>query len=103
MTSTSATGIVEKNIVAAFNLLSQIIDDPGILDTIPEGANIVFIPRDDPDAPAENIQLGITVVQKGEDVYFRHVETLDTPEQVASTRLLRAYGEMFPSCDDDPL
>ena len=79
MTSTSSTGMTERNVTAAFDLISQIIDDPSIIDTIPEGATIVFIPRDDPAAAAANLQLGIDSVQSGEDVYFRHVDTLDIP------------------------
>lgn len=80
MTSTSSTEIAERNIDAAFTFLSQVFDDPSILDTIPDGATIVFIPRDDPAAAASNLKLGISTVQSGADVYFRHVETLDIPD-----------------------
>ena len=72
--------MVERNIDAAFAFLSQAFDDPSILDTIPDGATIVFIPKDDPAAAASNLELGISAVQSGADVYFRHVETLDTPD-----------------------
>jgi hypothetical protein len=80
MTSTSSTGMAERNIDAAFDLLRQIIDDPNVLDTIPDGATIVFIPNDDPAAAASNLELGISAVRSGTDVYFRHVESLDTPD-----------------------
>jgi len=80
MTSTSSTGMAERNISAAFNFLAQIVDDPTILDTIPDRANIVFIPRDDPEAAAENIQLGVSIVRSGSDVYFRHIETVGDPD-----------------------
>ncbi len=80
MTSTSSTGMAERNISAAFNFLARIVDDPTNLDTIPDGANIVFIPRDDPEAAAENIQLGVSIVRSGQDVYFRHIERLGDPD-----------------------
>jgi hypothetical protein len=72
--------MAERNIHAAFELARQIIDDPSILDNIPDGASIVFIPRDDPEAAASNRQLGMKILESGEDVYFRHVESLDIPD-----------------------
>lgn len=80
MTSTSSTRMAERNIDAAFTFLSQIFNDPSMLDTIPDGATIVFIPKDDQEAAAANLELGISAVQSGADVYFRHVETLDIPD-----------------------
>ncbi len=80
MSSTSSTSMIDRNIHAAFELAKQIVDDPSILDNIPDGASIVFIPRDDPEAAASNLQLGIKILQSGEDVYFRHVETMDIPD-----------------------
>ena len=80
MSSTSSASMAERNISAAFHFLQQIVDDPSILDTIPDGVALVFIPRDDPEAAAENVKLGVTIVQSGQDVYFRHVETLGEPD-----------------------
>jgi hypothetical protein len=72
--------MIDRNIHAAFELAKQIIDDPSILDNIPDGASIVFIPRDNPAAAESNLQLGLKILQSGEDVYFRHVETLEIPD-----------------------
>jgi hypothetical protein len=82
MSTTPKAGMAERNIHAAFELAKQIVDDPNILDSIPDGAAIVFIPRDDPEAAESNLQLGLTVLQRGEDVYFRHVDTLDIPKEI---------------------
>ena len=80
MSSTSSTSMVDRNIHAAFELAKQIVEDPSILDNIPDGASIVFIPRDNPGAAESNLQLGLKILQSGEDVYFRHVESLEIPD-----------------------
>jgi hypothetical protein len=57
-----------------------LIDDPALLDEIPQGANLVLVPDDDPAFADAKIELGIAAIRRGENVYFRHVRTGDLPE-----------------------
>jgi hypothetical protein len=63
-----------KNIDLAF--ADAILNDPNMLERIPDGATIVLIPKDDPEQAAYNIQLGVAAVEAGDDAYFLHVESL---------------------------
>lgn len=65
-----------KNIDLAFAFADAILNDPNMLARIPDGATIVLIPKDDPEQAAYNIQLGVAVVEAGDDAYFLHVESL---------------------------
>jgi Family of unknown function (DUF5647) len=57
-----------------------VIDNPSLLDEIPDGANLVLVPDDDPAFAEAKIELGIAAVRRGENVYFRHVRAADLPE-----------------------
>lgn len=55
----------------AFGL--AVIDNPALLDEIPSGATIVFLPDDDAAYTEHSIELGIAAIRRGENVYFKHI------------------------------
>lgn len=71
-------GFPERNVTLSFEFAKSIIDDPAILEEIPDGATLVLLPDDEPDLARENLRLGIETAQRGEDVYIRHVKSLQS-------------------------
>jgi hypothetical protein len=63
----------DRNLTLSFDLASAIVDDPALLDEIPEGATVIFLPDDDPELATANRAIGLAALDRGEDVYFRHV------------------------------
>lgn len=39
----------------------------------PNGSTLLLLPEDDPKQTAANIKLGLKAIERGENVYFRHV------------------------------
>lgn len=69
-----ATQDFVKNDTDLWVAFSQaIVDDPSILEDIPDGSTVVLIPDDDPEIAEANIQRGVDAVRRGSDVYIRHV------------------------------
>lgn len=64
---------ITKNIELAFCLAQEIVDDPSILDEIPDDATMILLPLDAPDVAESNLQGGVRLVRQGHDVTFRHV------------------------------
>lgn len=60
-----------------FGFLRGIVANPDILTDIPEGANVVLIPADDPELAAIEIEAGMLALSRGQDVYFRHIRPGD--------------------------
>ncbi|TVR75569.1 MAG: hypothetical protein EA415_03570 [Sphaerobacteraceae bacterium] len=71
----------ERNITLSFEFARSIVDNPSILDEIPDGATLILLPSDEPDLVRENFRLGIAVAERGENVYLRHVSS---PSSAAS-------------------
>ena len=67
------TTMFERNLTLSTELARAIIDDPVLLEEIPEGATVILLPDDDPDLAQANLELGWVALKRGEDVYFRHV------------------------------
>ena len=64
---------VERNLDLAHQLLQAQFADPDRLAEIPDSATIVFLPADDSELTAYNLEIGLAAVRNGRDVYFRHV------------------------------
>lgn len=64
---------ITKNIDCAFRLVLDIVDDPSILDEIPDDATMVLRPPDTPDLAEANRQGGIRLERRGHNVTFRHM------------------------------
>lgn len=71
-------GFTERNITLSFEFAKSIVDDPAILDEVPDGATLVLLPSDEPDLARENLRLGIAAAERGENVYLRHVSSLSS-------------------------
>ena len=63
----------DRNLALAGQFLQAVLDDPALVEQIPDGATLVLIPDDDPELARFNLDLGWKAVLAGEDVYFRHV------------------------------
>ena len=68
----------ERNITLSFEFAKSIIDDPAILEEIPDGATLVLLPENEPDLAKENLRLGVEAAERGENVYIRHVKNLSS-------------------------
>lgn len=73
-----ADGLMERSIDLSFDFATSILDDPSILDDIPNGVTLVFIPDEDSELAAMKIARGIEAIHRGEDVSFRHVQRAPT-------------------------
>lgn len=76
MSIVTPTDAAERNITAAFDFAAAILDDPALLDTVPDGATVVFLPDDDPAMLESNLRLGTDAARNGANVYFIHVPSL---------------------------
>lgn len=84
MSTITPSVAVDRNITLAFDFVSIVLDDPAILDTVPEGATLVFLPDDDPAMVESNVQLGSEIARNGANVYFMHVTSVAAPGNVRS-------------------
>ncbi|MGH2533804.1 MAG: hypothetical protein ACRDJW_16045 [Thermomicrobiales bacterium] len=57
-----------------------VIQNPSLLDDIPDGVNLILVADDDLELAAMKIEIGVAAVRRGDDVYFRHVCLADLPE-----------------------
>jgi Family of unknown function (DUF5647) len=69
--------VARRSIALSFDFSRAIVENPAILDDVPNGAVVVLIPPDDPDLAAREIETGIAWLRQGVDVYFRHVRPGD--------------------------
>lgn len=69
----------DRNLSLASEFLQAVLDDPALVEQIPDGVTLVLIPNDDPELARFNLDLGWKAVLAGEDVYFRHVRGAATP------------------------
>ena len=60
-----------------YGFLRGIIANPELAQDIPNGANVVLIPPDDPELAAIEIKAGMLALSRGFDVYFRHIRPGD--------------------------
>jgi hypothetical protein len=65
----------ESNMKHAFDLIREALDDPSVLDDIPDGATVIFLPDDDQEQLEANLEIAIQAARAGENVYLRHVRT----------------------------
>lgn len=65
-----------RTIDLGFDLLDAALDDPRVLDDIPNGAVLVDLPTDEPEYVERAIAMGIDAIRKGRDVYFRHLPAI---------------------------
>jgi hypothetical protein len=70
--------IVEKNITLSFEFERYVMEHPEILGQIPDGAAVIFLPKDDPELCHVNLETARRVQTEGKasSVVFLEVEAL---------------------------
>jgi hypothetical protein len=68
------TAFRDQNAALLIDLGHAIIDDPSILEQIPNGAMLVLLPTNAEEAFIErSIETGLDMLRQGHNVYFRHL------------------------------
>ncbi|HID87693.1 MAG TPA: hypothetical protein EYP55_10010 [Anaerolineae bacterium] len=57
----------ERNLALARKRLLQMIENPGKMEVIPQGARVVNLPRDDPELLEANLQLVMELAKDGDE------------------------------------
>jgi len=82
--------IVEKNITLSFEFERYILEHPDVLERIPQGAEIVLLPRDDPELYRINLEAVRRAQREGDtrSVVYVEIEALAPPRsRLVSPRL----------------
>ena len=87
--------IVEKNITLSFEFERYVAEHPEMLNQIPDGAAVVFLPKDDPELYRVNLETAhkIQVEGKATSVVFLEVEAVAP----ARSRLVNPHVTARPS------
>lgn len=76
LTTTKPT-LQQRAVARGFDLFEAALRDPSVLDDIPDGVTLVLLPMDDSDDIVHGIQLGLEALDRGEDIFFKHVRDRD--------------------------
>ncbi len=57
---------MKRGIELAGEFMAAILDNPALLERVPDGATITLVPDDDPDLAEANISAGLDAVRRGE-------------------------------------
>jgi hypothetical protein len=82
---------VEKNITLSFEFERYILEHPEVLEQIPDGAQVVLLPQDDPELYRINLNAAQKARQAGETVpiIFVEIEALAPPRsRLVNPRLI---------------
>lgn len=91
----SRDAIIEKNITLSFEFEQYVHEHPDVLEQLPDGAEVVLLPKDDP----ELYRINLAAVQKarqagsGTPVVYVEIEALAPPR----SRLINPRLTMQPS------
>ena len=64
----------KKNIELSGLFMQQVLDDPDLLGAIPDDAEIVFLPQNDPELCEANLKLGKARQAEGRQVVYISIE-----------------------------
>ena len=67
--------------------MQQVLDDPELLDDIPNGADIIFLPDNDPSLREANLELGAEREHEGDKVVYLRIELVPQLRTVFVPRL----------------
>ena len=78
-----------KNLALLGRFLREALEEPAILDRIPDGATVVLMPPDDPELAQRNLALMARQMEAGKNVVLQHVGVPppDAPAWRANERL----------------
>jgi hypothetical protein len=87
--------IVEKNITLSFEFERYVVEHPEMLNQIPDGAAVVFLPKDDPELYRVNLETArkARAERKATEVVFLEVEAVAP----ARSRLVNPHITARPS------
>jgi len=87
--------IVEKNITLSFEFERYVVEHPEILEQIPDGAAVIFLPKDDPELYRINLETARKAQAEGKaaSIVFLEVEAL-APSR---SRLVNPHLTLRPS------
>ena len=67
--------------------MQQVLDDPGLLDRIPDGADIIFLPNSDPALREANLELGAEREREGATITYIRIEMVPQLRTIFVPRL----------------
>jgi len=67
--------------------MQQVLDDPELLDRIPDGADIIFLPNSDPALRKANLELGAEREREGATVTYVRIEMVPQLRTIFVPRL----------------
>jgi hypothetical protein len=74
--ATDVRVVEQRNIALTADFLAAAVDDPTILDNVPNGCVLILVPEDTDEAFIEaNLALARDAIREGRDVYVRHLRT----------------------------
>ncbi len=71
---------VTRNSGLAGRFTRSIVENPSILDEIPDNGQIVLIPDDDPELAESNLRGGMLSILEGKNIRFRHIRAAEVPK-----------------------
>jgi hypothetical protein len=91
--------IVEKNITLSFEFERYILEHPEVLEQIPDGAQVVLLPQDDPELYRINLNAAQKTREAGETVpiVFVEIEALAPPRSRLINPRLTTRSSLRPA------
>lgn len=68
--------VIARNLLIGSEFDKFVIEHPEVLDQIPEGAQLVFLPEYDPELCAENLKISKSITKKGKPIIFIKLKKL---------------------------
>ena len=76
----------DRTLVLIGEHLQAVLDNPDILETIPNGATLALIPDDDPALARHNLDLALQLFAGGRNVYlYHHIRPTAAAQPVATS------------------
>ena len=66
----------DRNLELAFALIQSHLENPDLLQEIPNGATVIFIPEDDPALAEHNFGLARAALARGKNVFLKRVPSM---------------------------
>jgi hypothetical protein len=91
--------IVEKNITLSFEFEQYILEHPEVLEQIPDGAQVILLPQDDPELYRVNLNASQKAREEGETmpVVYVEIEALAPPRSRLVNPRLATPSSLRPS------
>jgi len=78
--------MVNRNLELHYHLMMQLLQDPDSLD-IPDGADVIFLPEDDPELRRANERLAHRRAKAGHEVVYVQVKLVPETRTVLTPKL----------------